>query len=118
MPNATIELQPATAALLTEQAQQRGLSLDDYLRNLALRERGSFGLSPEWQEIVEKFRRAMHWIDKHRAEYAGQWVCLEGDTLISHGVDAKRVYAEADAKGVPSPFVEFIEAETLPWGGW
>lgn len=77
-------------------------------------------LAETWHERVRKFNSAMRWIDEHRPEYLGQWVCLDGDNLISHGEDAKKVYAEARAAGIKIPFVEQIrEEETSPfWGGW
>lgn len=67
---------------------------------------------------TETFRQAMAWIKANRAAYAGQWVCLDGDRLISRGSEAKSVYAEADARGVIAPFIEYIEKENLPFGGW
>ena len=73
-----------------------------------------------WDERTEKFHLAMRWIDEHRAEFLGKWVCLDGDRLISYGEDAGQVYAEAKAKGIKIPFIEQVrEVETAPfWGGW
>lgn len=58
------------------------------------------------------------WLRKHRTEYRGQWVALDGSQLISHGYDGKRVFLEAKAAGVRSPFLAHIEEEALPFGGW
>jgi hypothetical protein len=71
-------------------------------------------------EQTERFRKAMKWIEDHRAEYLGQWVALVGDRLISHGPDARQVYLAAKAVGVEVPFIEQVrEEETLPFcGGW
>ena len=68
----------------------------------------------------EKFRQAQAWLAANRAIYLGQWVCLDGDKLVSHGADAKQVYAEAKAQGLATPFMEQVQAEeTGPyWGGW
>lgn len=63
------------------------------------------------EEDVRKFRLAMKWINEHRQEYLGQWVCLDGDKLISHGTDAMKVHAEAKAAGIKSPFMEQIVQE-------
>lgn len=73
-----------------------------------------------WDERTEKFHLAMRWIDENREKYLGQWVCLDGDKLISSGVDAKEVFAEAKAKGIKIPFIEQVrEEETSPfWGGF
>ncbi len=69
-----------------------------------------------WDERSEKFHLAMRWIDENRETYFGKWVCLDGDKLISSGVDAKKVFAEAKAKGIKIPFIEQIrEEETSPF---
>ena len=70
------------------------------------------------REKTKIFRQAMAWIQANRAAYAGQWVCLDGDRLISHGREATSVYAEADAKNIVAPLVEYIEKDNLPFGGW
>jgi hypothetical protein len=69
---------------------------------------------------TDKIRqKEQKWIAKHRAEFAGQWVALDGETVLSHGTDGRRVYAEAKAKGVKVPFVIHIEPlDELPFGGW
>jgi hypothetical protein len=35
------------------------------------------------------------WIAEHRQEYAGQWVALHGDRLLSHSTDAREIFAKA-----------------------
>ncbi|MGH9802754.1 MAG: DUF5678 domain-containing protein [Blastocatellia bacterium] len=63
--------------------------------------------------------REMRWIKEHRKEYAGQWVALDGDRLLSHGMNAKEVFAAADQSGVTDPFFAHLEpADALPFGGW
>lgn len=66
----------------------------------------------------ERFRRALRWIEEHKEEFDGQWVALDGDKLIAHGADAKKVHAEAQAKGVKTPLMERVKAKELPFGGW
>ena len=59
------------------------------------------------------------WIRDHASEYVDQWVVVEGDRLISHGMDGKAVYEEALAKGVTSPFLTHVSLpDDLPGGGW
>jgi hypothetical protein len=72
------------------------------------------------RQQVERFQKAMKWIQEHRNEYMGQWVVLEGDQLISHGTDARQVYEEARAAGIEAPFLERVtEEEKQPyWAGW
>ena len=60
-----------------------------------------------------------NWLREHRAEYAGQWVALNGDKLVSHGPDVRQVHAIAQAAGIEFPYLVQIEAEdSLPFGGW
>jgi hypothetical protein len=65
--------------------------------------------------------REMRWFadEQNRAKYGGQWVALDGDQLLSHGEDLRRVYEEAKAKGVESPFTGYIDPlDAPPFGGW
>ena len=63
--------------------------------------------------------REMRWISEHQNEYAGQWVALDGNRLLSHSTDGRKVYEEAHAMGVKVPFVAYIEDPNKPWmGGW
>jgi len=56
------------------------------------------------------------WLKEHCDEYAGQWVALKGDQLISHGRDHLAVYQAAKAAGHPDAFLELVEAsDALPF---
>ncbi len=56
------------------------------------------------------------WLEEHRDEYAGQWVALKGEQLISHGKDHLVVYRAAKAAGHPDAFLELVEAsDALPF---
>ena len=72
------------------------------------------------RQQIAKFQQAMHWIEQHRAQYLGQWVVLDGDRLITHGLDGKQVYEQAKAAGIAVPFIEHVtEEEKSPFcGGW
>ncbi len=61
----------------------------------------------------------LNWLKAHRSEYIGQWVALDGERLIAHGVDARKVYQAAREAGLLSPFVEqVLPTDDLPFGGW
>lgn len=66
----------------------------------------------------ERFKKAQEWIRTHKEEYDGQFVLLEGDVLIGHGTDPKRLYDLARERGINSPFVKRMKAFELPFGGW
>ena len=69
------------------------------------------------KEEIQKYKLAKKWIDEHREEYLGQWVCLDGDELISFGDDAIEVHNQAKAKGIKAPFLEQIIEEPEFYGG-
>lgn len=67
----------------------------------------------------ERFRLSMQWIQENREEFDGQWVALDGENLLAHGADGKKVHAEAQAKGVKTPLMHRVSVkETQPFGGW
>jgi hypothetical protein len=63
--------------------------------------------------------REMRWLREHEAQFAGQWVALEGERLLSHGTDARKVYEEGRALAVNVPFMAYAESPDEAWmGGW
>lgn len=70
-------------------------------------------------ETTHQREREMRWLAEHEAEYAGQWLALDGDRLLSQGTDPHQVRAAARAQGVASPFVVFAENPDEAYsGGW
>ena len=63
----------------------------------------------------EKLER--DWLAKHRREYAGQWIALLGDRLISHSMNASDVFSAARAAGVKA-LVLRVEDSELRFAGW
>jgi hypothetical protein len=63
--------------------------------------------------------RELRWIEEHRSEYAGQWVAVRGDRLLSSGANGREVYNAARAAGDERPFVTRVEPpDELPFAGW
>jgi hypothetical protein len=62
--------------------------------------------------------REMSWLSQHEAEYAGQWLALDGDRLVSYGTDPHKVFVEAQAQGIANPFMAFAESDEPAMGGW
>jgi|ERR1700752_2102675 len=59
------------------------------------------------------------WIEAHRDEYLGQWVALDGDRLLAHGSDAKKVYDSARQQGITAPYLERVSPKHEAFmGGW
>ena len=59
------------------------------------------------------------WLTQHEREYAGQWVALEGNVLLSHGADAVEVRDAARKITSKTPlFVHISKEPQLPSAGW
>ena len=63
--------------------------------------------------VTEKSERKaeMEWLRQHEHRYLGQWVALDGSTLLSHGSDAHAVRDEARQKGIMQPLLVHIPEE-------
>lgn len=57
--------------------------------------------------------REHQWLRDNSHNYVGQWVVLEGDQLLSHGTNAKEVFAAADLTRIDRPLHFFIEDSTI-----
>lgn len=93
------------------------LELADFLTENARREISDHSFAN--QGVDKLRRREQEWIEKNRDKYAGQWIALDGDNLLSFGRDGRKVYIEAKSKGVKVPFVVHLEPlDEMPFGGW
>jgi len=64
-------------------------------------------------------RREQEWLHSNGPRYAGQWVVIDGDQLVSHGENAMDVLQQARAAGIQHPLLVQIPKEPpLPFGGW
>jgi len=81
-----------------------GLRLDPAIRIVPSRDRPS----------------EVNWIKVNRAKYAGQWVVVDGNRLISASVDGHKAFAAAKAAGIDVRFlVHVLPEEPLPFvPGW
>ena len=80
-----------------------------------LQRQNAIGPDPKRDRVKERI-----WIERNRAEFAGQWVAVEGDRLVASGTDALKVFTAAKSEGIESPFVVHIIVEdSLPFvPGW
>jgi predicted DNA-binding antitoxin AbrB/MazE fold protein len=69
--------------------------------------------APAPEKIVRGFPE-QEWLIAHQREYPGQWLALDGHTLLSHGSDAHAVREEARRKGVDRPLMVHVPEEE-PW---
>lgn len=59
------------------------------------------------------------WLQKHRDEYAGQWIALDGEKLIASGDDLKEVASAARRLGAADALMIRVEPnDALPFAGF
>jgi hypothetical protein len=82
----------------------------------------TFKQDTAWQSPLPEHidrSREQQWLAEHSEEFAGQWVALDGNRLLSHGNNAHEVYEEARRSGVKRPLVVQVEkVGDRPFGGW
>ncbi|HZS07515.1 MAG TPA: DUF5678 domain-containing protein [Blastocatellia bacterium] len=62
---------------------------------------------------------SLRWIEEHRAEFAGQYVALDGDRLVAHGTDPQEIIAAVRASGLNGLFFTLIPpADAPPFAGF
>jgi len=97
----------------------RALSADEKrkLRQALDRDLEHAAESPEHR--YRTFEREHAWIDANHDRYLGQWVAVEGDTLVAHGTNPRQVYLDARMSGIDVPYVVKVEQQQEPYtGGW
>jgi predicted DNA-binding antitoxin AbrB/MazE fold protein len=68
---------------------------------------------------VNERREELQWLAKQSGPYAGEWVAIEGPTLVAHGEKLATVRAAAEAAGAKDPlFASVPRDKDLPFGGW
>lgn len=65
------------------------------------------------------FTPALRWVKEHRAQFAGQYVALDGDRLVAHSTDPKEIIAVVRASGMNGLFFTLIPpADAPPFAGF
>lgn len=54
------------------------------------------------------------WLEQHRDEYEGQYVLLDGDSLIAAGTNAKEVVSVARQRGIVGALLLYVEGREQP----
>ncbi len=71
-------------------------------------------------ERIERDRNdkaALRWLSENRESYKGQWIALQGSSLLAVGQTAREVYDKVREQR-PRALVIKVETEELPFGGW
>jgi hypothetical protein len=112
---------------LEAEAKRQGLSADTLARNMLeekLKSEDQNGTSAEPRILAKNLpikdrASEVEWLQKHRNEYAGQWIALDGEKLIASGDDLKQVVSTARRLGVPGALMMRVEPnDALPFAGF
>ncbi|MGI9055818.1 MAG: DUF5678 domain-containing protein [Pyrinomonadaceae bacterium] len=71
----------------------------------------------QFQTDTLRQKKTDQWLKENREKYMNQWVCVDGDRLIAHGSDGRKVYRQAKNSGIETPFMHHFVEES-DWGGW
>ena len=94
------------AEKLTDKEQ---LELISYLME-KLNQEGETFCPIEQEKVPDPMRKLEYqWLAKHRGQYSGQYVALDGNKLISYGKNGREVLTEARKLGVKHPYIVHIE---------
>jgi hypothetical protein len=110
----SIQLAPDIEAGLRAEAVARGMDVDALI---------AAAVKAYLREAPAPFRdrsAEMAWAARPDAQFFGKWVVLEGGQVVASGSNPQRLYEDARAKGVSSPFLIFVSSgEREPFvGGW
>ena len=112
---------------LEAEAKRQGISTDALARIMLeekLRSEDQNGTTAEPRVLAKNLpikdrTREVGWLKKHRDEYAGQWIALDGEKLIASGDDLKQVVSTARRLGVPDALMMRVEPnDALPFAGF
>ena len=117
----TVNVSEELESKIEEEAKRNGVSRDEFVRNV-LEEKLSFKPSrPNFPSKiiatdlpVRDFSRQREWLEKHRDEYDGQYVALDGDTLIAVSENGKDLAAKLKELGIKGAFITFVEGRSRP----
>lgn len=124
----TIDLPSELEQRLEAEAKRQGLSADALARVMLeekLKSQGQRNGSSAVPRVmannlaIKDRSREAQWLQKHRDEYAGLWVALDGERLIAKGDNLKQVATAARRLGAPDALMVQVEPDdSLPFAGF
>lgn len=121
----TVEIPNELESRLETEARRNGISKDEFVKVL-LEEKLVSQNNERRRELAAKariiatdlpvkdFSREHAWLEKHRDEYDGQYVALDGDKLIAHSENGREVVTKVRELGVKNPYLVFVEGRNSP----
>ncbi|MBL8186734.1 MAG: hypothetical protein JNK38_01930 [Acidobacteria bacterium] len=95
----TAEEKRELLALMSQPALTNGVSEQETENGIATETVSSYDHTPR-----------LRWLKQYVADYAGQYIAMDGDKLLAHGTDPEKVFAELQRHCPPVPYFGYIPA--------
>ena len=117
----TVNLSEELESRIEEEAERSGVSSDDFVRTVLEEKLRSRRPRPDFPSKIiatnlpiRDFSLQHQWLEKHRDEYDGQYVALDGNTLIAASQDGRDLAAKLRELGINGAFIAFVEGSGRP----
>lgn len=112
----TVNLSEELESRIEEEAERSGVSSDEFVRNVLEEKLKSRPPRPDFPAKiiatdlpVRDISLEYEWIEKHRDEYDGKYVALDGDSLIAVGDNYREAAVKARERGVSNALITLVE---------
>lgn len=123
MMNSHNQVSPKTARQLLIDAENSGVSVEEYLKKIVFDDENSESCYKQHSvgqvTVTYDFSESRKWLKDNAQKYSGKWVVLDGEKLIGAGDEPISLVEKARKKGVKIPFVYLVNGNSEPFmGGW
>lgn len=123
MMNSQNQISPKTARQLLIDAENSGVSVEEYLKKIVFDDENSESSYKQYSvgksTMAYDFSESRKWLQTNAQKYAGKWVVLDGKRLIGAGDEPVSLVEKARKEDVRIPFVYFVNNNSKPFmGGW
>lgn len=117
----TVNVSEELESKIEEEASRNGLSSDEFVRIFLEEKLSAPSQRPNFPPRIiatdlpiRDFSLQHQWLEKHRDEYDGQYVALDGDKLIAASESGKALAIKLRELGVKDTFITFVEGGSQP----
>ena len=112
----TVNLSEELESRIEEEAVRGGVSPDEFVRTVLEEKLNHQTSRPNFPSriiatdlSVRDFSLQHQWLERHRDQYDGQYVALDGGTLVAASKSGKDLASKLRELGVSGAFITFVE---------
>ncbi|MDQ3748264.1 MAG: DUF5678 domain-containing protein [Acidobacteriota bacterium] len=117
----TVDVPKELENKLQLEAERNGVSRDEFVRIVLEEKLNPKPARPKFPSKiiatdlpVRDRSREHNWLEKHRDEYDGKYVALDGDQLLAVGDNAKDLAVKVRELGINGALITFVEGSNRP----